>query len=273
MTIRAKGIQKQINKAAVSILLAALQVLTSAHANMSESAHSRDKSTSISEGYTISDNGALEQSRSAQAKNLGDFHHQTHDRPTIWISDIGTLLFDDWDSDGYHSGFSITIDVNSEFGDTEVYAKIYLEPSYSASVLLHTTERFSVYGTTASDEYRVDTELRNNFEADYYNLSIDIHDAWSDELLTSANARGFNNLNQLPLESGEMTGFAGGTNQHLAENSFEHDNHYHANNNGAADVVVTEYAGLFHPAILLILFGSLLIRHRIRVKTRNTTAS
>jgi len=268
MITTAKSIQKHINTGAVSFLLAMFLGFTSAYAKSPEPAQSSTGSASVSEGYTLAEAGSGIQSRSASTSSLGNFHHQSQARPTIWISNIGTLLFDDLDGDGYHSGFSLTIDVDSEFGDTDVYAKIYLEPSYTASVLLHTTERFSVYGTTSGDEYRVDTELRNNYVADNYSVSIDIHDAWSDELLATANERGFNNLRQLPLESADMTDFVGNAsldgigNNHLHDDDYL-DDHY-LNDHGNDDVIVTEYGGLFHPAILLILAGGLLIRRRKR---------
>jgi len=256
MIITAKNIQTHFRKGATASLIGAILAFTSAHANSPDPAQSTAGSASVSEGYTLAAKGSGALSRSADKNTSGTFHHQTQVRPTIWISDVGTLLFDDFDGDGYHSGFSITIDVDSEFGDTEVYAKIYLEPSHAASVLLHTTERFSVFGTTVGDEYRLDTELRNNYPADNYSVSIDIHDAWSDELLATANERGFNNLKQLPLESGDMTGFA--------DDSYLHNDHHYGDDDGVADVVVTEYAGLFHPALLLALTGGLLIRRNRR---------
>lgn len=255
MITTAKHIQERLLSSAMPVLLGSFMIFASAQANAQEPPQSTANAASFSEGYSLSDAAAGMRSRSANTSQFGGFHHQTQARPTIWISDIGTLLFDDLDGDGYHSGFSITIDVDSEFGDTEVYAKIYLEPSGTAAVLLHTTERFSVYGTTVGDEYRVDTELRNSFAADYYSVSIDIHDAWSDELLATANDRGFRNLKQLPLESGEMTEYAGNSGD-------QHNDYHYVDDNGTADVVVTEYAGLFHPAIMLILAGGLLIRRR-----------
>lgn len=262
MITKAKRIQNHIKTGAIYFLMGASLASASAHANSQELAKSSTNSASVSEGYTLSEADAGIQVRSVHANKSGDFHHQTQARPNIWISDIGTLLFDDLDGDGYHSGFSITIDVDSEFGDTEVYAKIYLEPSHAASVLLHTTERFSVYGNTVGDEYRVDTELRNNYPADNYSVSIDIHDAWSDLLLATANDRGFSNLDQLPLESGEMTDFEVDPHSQLLDDNHAHDDNHHDHGEGAADVVVTEYAGLFHPAILLVLAGGLLIRRR-----------
>lgn len=244
----------------VSILGGAVQAETQPTFNSSID------TASFSEGYALSVEDGRTQTRSASANASSNFHHQTQNRPQVWINNIGTLLFDDHDGDGYHSGFSVTMDVDSEFGDTEVYAKIYLEPSGMSSVLLHTTERFSIYGTTIGDEYRVDTELRNNYEADTYNVSIDIHDAWSDVLLDTANERGFTNLRQLPLESSDLNQHAQhGNHFDVVDEPDDFDDHDHDNDDqGAADVVVTEYAGLFHPLLLLGLACGALLRQRMR---------
>ncbi len=187
----------------------------------------------------------------ARNGGLDGFHFESSSRPQIWISDIGTLLFDDADGDGYHSGFSLTIDVDSEFGDTEVYAKIYLEPADEAAIFLHKTSQFTVYGTTIGDEYRVDSELRNNYAAKDYNVAIDIHDAWTDKLLDTATARGFENLNRLPLESADLN--------QPSYNGFDSAD---PDTNGEADVVVTEYAGAFNPTLLFLLVGGMLLRRR-----------
>ena len=203
---------------------------------------------SFSEGYAMSVEDWSAHTFSVRNSRADGWHNQSQSRPQIWIRDVGTLLFDDADGDGYHSGFSVTIDVDSEFGDTEVYAKIYLEPEDEAAILLHQTGQFTVYGTTIGDEYRVDSELRNNYAAKYYNVAIDIHDAWTDQLLDSATARGFDNLSELPLESSNL-------------NAPDY-NHADGNDteNGQADVVVTEYAGLFHPILLLLLAAGAVVR-------------
>jgi len=216
---------------------------------------SNTDTAAFSEGYTLSVEDWSAQTKASQALTArshtnSHFWHHSKDRSQVWIRDIGTLLFDDFDGDGYHSGFSISIDVDSEYGDTEVYAKIYLQSDSEPLALLHTTSRFSVYGSTFGDEYRVDTELRNNFASAEYDVVVDIHDAWSDELLDTANARGFDNLNDLPLESSD---------QH---NPSSDDDHRHEIESSSADVVVTEYAGAFHPAWLLALVGGWIARRR-----------
>jgi len=125
-TIR-NGIQKNIFAIARTVLMSASLVSAAALANAQELAQTSSDAASFSEGYTHSAKDWNAQTRSVQANKSSGFHHITQNRPQVWISDIGTLLFDDLDGDGYHSGFSVSIDVDSEFGDTEVYAKIYIE--------------------------------------------------------------------------------------------------------------------------------------------------
>lgn len=219
---------------------------------------SSSNGAAFSEGYSLSVEDWSEQTQRSNstrfnARDFSQFSHQHQNKPQVWISDIGTLLFDDHDGDGYHSGFSMTIDVDSEYGDTEVYANIYLQSDTQTLSLLHKTSRFSVYGSTLGDEYRIDTELRNNFATDDYDVVVDIHDAWSDQLLDTANARGFSNLSHLPLESSDQN-----------EDYLSDDDHDSQDLNGEADVVVTEYAGAFHPLWLLALISGWAARRKIR---------
>lgn len=239
-----KGIQ--------TTLIATALLSASAAADTQFRLQSSNDAAAFSEGYALSVEDWSEQTRQSTARANSQFFHHSQERSQVWISDIGTLLFDDHDNDGYHSGFSITIDVDSEYGDTEVYANIYLQSETASLKLLHKTSRFSVYGSTIGDEYRIDTELRNNFASDNYNVVVDIHDAWSDTLLDTANARGFNNLSNLPLESSEQN--------HATENMEQDDYH----DDLTSDVVVTEYAGAFHPALLTLLFGGWIAGRRRR---------
>jgi len=239
-----------IRTAALAIALGTGLWGASAIADTQVRLQSSNDAGSFSEGYALSVEDWSALTFTARTTGTNGFHYQSSSRPQIWISDIGTLLFDDFDGDGYHSGFSLTIDVDSEFGDTEVYAKIYLEPADDAAIFLHKTGQFTVYGTTIGDEYRVDSELRNNYPTNDYNVAIDIHDAWTDKLLDSATARGFDNLNRLPLESANLN-----------DSYSDYDDHVDSDI-GSADLVVTEHAGLFHPLLLLLVAGVAWMRRR-----------
>lgn len=249
------GQNKQHRNLRATLIAAALTAASFSTAGFAQTQvrlQSNTETAAFSEGYKLSVEDWSAQRDLSQSQSHADSHfrHHSKDRPQVWISDIGTLLFDDGDGDGYHSGFSITIDVDSEYGDTEVYANIYLQSSFEPLALLHKTSRFSVYGTSIGDEYRVDTELRSNFLEGEYDVMVDIHDAWSDELLDTANARGFSNLAGLPLEA---------ANQNQTD-----DSDAPLSANSSADVVVTEYAGAFNPLLIITLIGGWMARRRLR---------
>lgn len=251
--------KRNANKYAVGALMglcSTFLTIGTATAETTVRLQSASEQASFSEGYALSVEDWSKHTLLSRSNTSDHFWHQSQSRPQVWISDIGTLLFDDSDRDGYHAGFSLTIDVDSEYGDTEVYAKIYMESDATPLTLLHKTNRFAVYGTTIGDEYRVDTELRSNFSSDDYDIVIDIHDAWTDTLIDTANARGFENLRQLPLESAEQ--------QHYSDLNSETDYESDALD-GTDDVVVTEYGGALHPLFALFL-GLAALRHSKRIK-------
>lgn len=225
----------------------------------------------FSEGYKLSLEDWSAQTKLAKTGIKSPLQRHSQDRPQVWISNIGTLLFDDFDGDGYHSGFSMTIDVDSEYGDTEVYANIYLQSPQNPLILLHKTSQFTVYSSTIGDEYRVDTKLRNNFAEANYDVMVDIHDAWSDQLLNTVNARGFSNLRGLPLESADQYE----AQESLSENSFDlaPENPFFddLDQTKPDDVFVTEFAGASHPYWLLILsIGWLARRRQANKSNRNS---
>jgi len=228
---------------------------------------SSNLNSDVSEGYNLSVEEWSAQTQDAREKKQSTVRrsnrHASIDKPLVWVANIGTLLFDDLDGDGYHSGFSLTIDVDSEFGDTDVYAAIYLSGWDEELNLLHTSETFTIYGSLIGDEYRIDTELRQNFPTDNYDITIDIHDAWSDEVLDTVNDRIFSNLNALPLESSD--------NEHFFIDDFDNQNEQDNNSNNqhpatsSADIVIREYAGALHPALLIMVLVGLLVRRRPRI--------
>ncbi len=207
-----------------------------AHAESQLRLLSENDNVAVSEGYQASLETLATQTQTFRSSNQHeDWKHRDQYRPGVWVANVGMLLFNDADHDGYYAGFSLSIDVDCDYGDTDVYAKIYLQQDNGEMYLLHTTSRFTVYSLTIGDEYRVDTELRSNYYAGQYNVTIDIHDAWSDELLDTATHRGFDNLQSLPLEA----------------DSQQQSPYHNDEPTGSADVVVTEYAGLFGPWALV----------------------
>jgi len=202
-------------------------------------------STKISEGYALPvDEWSAETQAGHDDPSTRSRRHDSHP-PDVWTVAVGTLLFNDHDHDGYFAGLSLTLDVDVSYGHTDIYAAIYMQHPAAPATLLHTTGTFSIYEDSASDEYRIDVELIRNYLPAHYDVHIDIHDAWSNQIVDSVSAHGFTNLRGLPLES-------------------EPPRHLHD------DILVTEYTGQLGPGLIAALTAWYLLRRRdkpLRAKT------
>jgi|GEM_PF-1830043 len=127
--------------------------------------------------------------------------HDPYLNDDAWINDIGALLYDDVDGDGYFSGLSLTVDADSSYGRYEVYLIIDIINEFNEVELFHTTRRFDIYDNNFSDEYRIEIDLVENYDPGLYELQIILVDAHDDQILDQVNARDFRNLRALPLES------------------------------------------------------------------------
>ena len=153
----------------------------------------------------------------------------------VWVVDVGTSLFADYDHDGYFGGFSLSFDVDTSYGDRDIYATIFLQLRHQSLVKLHTTEVFTIYSRSGADVYRIDAELVDNYQAGDYQVHIDIHDARNGVVLDSVSHESFRNLRNLPLEAEPY-----------------HDT--------TSAVIVTEFAGFSGPVLLLMLGLTALLR-------------
>ncbi|MFT5893686.1 MAG: hypothetical protein ACI8VW_000552 [bacterium] len=122
----------------------------------------------------------------------------------IWVTNVGTLLYTDKDQDGYFSGFSLTIDADTDYSQADVYATIDVQRIEGERERLHTTGTFSLYGNSLTDEYRVDIELVRNYLIGDYDLFINLVDANDHTLVDRVGPNDISNLSYLPLESEEF---------------------------------------------------------------------
>ena len=173
-----------------------------------------------------------------------------------WVNDIGTLLYGDSDGDGYFSGLSLSIDADSNYGSYDVYAIIDISGNLDGSAQyqterLHTTSNFTVYGRSATDEYRVDIDLVRNYSPGIYDLQVLLVDAHDNRVMDSLDAFEFRNLRSLPLESTD-------------NESIDAPLINSPQNAPNDDIFVTEYAGGSGAAFIALLMMSLLLKIRLR---------
>jgi hypothetical protein len=175
-----------------------------------------------------------------------------------WITNIGLLLYNDADNDGYFAGFSLSVDADTSYSNTDVYLSIDMQRSFYQVESLHTSEVFPLYGQSAADEYRIDIELVNNYPQDQYDLIIELRDAYTRQVLESVSWADFSNLRALPLESEDYDNsrYESGDEERGSRVPFYND-----------DVRVDAHAGSF--GWLTILAATLLVlRRRLPAATR-----
>jgi hypothetical protein len=118
----------------------------------------------------------------------------------FWFYSADVLLFNDHDVDGHFHGIDLLFDADTYYYDAEVYAVVYLSLDGGPWNEYSATENFTVYGSSADDEYQIVTELVSGYPTGSYDLLIELFDGYNDEFLASFGPADTSALAFLPLE-------------------------------------------------------------------------
>ena len=155
-------------------------------------------SITVTEGYTSGFQASSPQlgKETLLSRHRGEFRQ-------FDIFHIDTLLFSDFDNDGFFSSFDLTFDLDVEYGQALVFADIWIRRYGGYYELLYTTDTFVIEGQNAYDEYHVSTDLLEDFPRDYYDILIELYDVDYSlvEPVAIADASIDSSLSALPLES------------------------------------------------------------------------
>lgn len=118
----------------------------------------------------------------------------------ITLFDASTDLISDMDYDGFYHRFSVTIDADTVYDTSYVYARLYL--SYEGGPWNHyaTSDAYHIHADSSSDTFTIETELADGFPAGYYDVRIDLYDADHDTWVTNYGPYEDSSLSALPLE-------------------------------------------------------------------------
>lgn len=118
----------------------------------------------------------------------------------ISIYETLTELISDLNGDGFYHRFSITVDADTIFAVSYIYARLYL--SYEGGPWQHyaTSDNYHIYGNSDTDTFVIETELADGFAPGYYDVRIELYDADNDSWLLSYGPYDDPSLNALPLE-------------------------------------------------------------------------
>lgn len=118
----------------------------------------------------------------------------------IIIYDASTELISDFNDDGFYHRFSVTIDADTVYDTSYVYARLYL--SFEGGPWNHyaTSDNYHIYGDSELDTFVIETELADGFQPGYYDVRIELYDADFDNWLLSYGPYDDASLSALPLE-------------------------------------------------------------------------
>jgi hypothetical protein len=123
-----------------------------------------------------------------------------------WIYDASTVLFSDYDNDGYFRYLRVRFDADTIYSSTYVYAEIYLSADGNAWEHLYSTDDFLIWGTDPDDDYEVETELVSGYSTGLYDVLIELYDADTGELVDEYGPDESSDFSLLPLEDSARDG-------------------------------------------------------------------
>ena len=118
----------------------------------------------------------------------------------FWFYSADVLLFNDHDVDGHFHGIDLLFDADTYYYDAEVYAVVYLSLDGGPWNEYSATENFTLFGSSADDEYQIVTELVSGYPTGSYDLLIELFDGYNDDFLASFGPVDTSELAFLPLE-------------------------------------------------------------------------
>lgn len=130
--------------------------------------------------------------------HIFDSGYVAHNDVTIY--DASTELISDFNGDGFYHRFSVSIDADTVFDTSYIYARLYL--SFEGGPWNHyaTSDNYHIHGDSELDTFVIETELADGFPLGYYDVRVEIYDADFDEWLLSYGPYDDASLSALPLE-------------------------------------------------------------------------
>ena len=120
--------------------------------------------------------------------------------PNFWFYDVDVALFADADRDGYYWGIDLRFDADTVYAVADVFAVLYLSYDGGPWNEYAETEEITLFGTSAADDYIVETELVSGYPKGDYDLLIELYDAYDGSFLASMGPEDTSELSYLPLE-------------------------------------------------------------------------
>ncbi len=117
-----------------------------------------------------------------------------------------TRLFDDIDGDGFYTYLRVSFDIDTDYFDADVFVRLFMRGDDGRWTQFYQSPVFTIYGSSASDDYEVETELVAGFPPDDYDVLIEVYDADYGDLVVEYGPLESSALSFLPLEDVSFDG-------------------------------------------------------------------
>ncbi len=118
----------------------------------------------------------------------------------FWFYDADVELYADLDRDGYFSGIDLAFDVDTVYTVADVYAVVYLSYDFGPWNEYAVTEDFTIYGSSADDQYIIETDLVAGYLTGDYDILIELFDIYDGSFVADIGPEESSELSFLPLE-------------------------------------------------------------------------
>ena len=118
----------------------------------------------------------------------------------FWFYDADVELYGDFDRDGYFSGIDLAFDVDTVYTVADVYAVIYLSYDFGPWNEYAVTEDFTIFGSSADDQYIIETDLVAGYQTGDYDILIELFDTYDGSFVADIGPDESSELSFLPLE-------------------------------------------------------------------------
>ncbi|MDX3774965.1 choice-of-anchor H family protein [Chromatiaceae bacterium AAb-1] len=122
--------------------------------------------------------------------------YQSH----VWFHTVDISMSGDNNRNGFYYNLYIEFDADTSRAYQAVYAEYTLLPYRGPERLLYTSSVFELVRQTSNDWFAIETDLLEDYPADYYLLTIRLYDAVTGFLLAEISGFDTLSLDDLPLE-------------------------------------------------------------------------
>ena len=145
---------------------------------------------------SLNQQGYREES-SMMALQISTAEHSQHE---VILYDASTELISDFDDNGFYHRFSVSIDADTIYDTSYIFARLYLSYEGGPWNQYAVSNNYHIHGDSEQDTFVIETELAEGFPPGYYDIRIEIYDADLGGWLLSYGPYDDNSLSALPLE-------------------------------------------------------------------------